>query len=163
MTDPTMPKRSHKKQPPPRVPTVRPARDTLILDNESFSSMCRALLNFSEELAGIASSLAEIRLQNFTVCSNQEALSGDIANIISRLAILEQLAQIPPAPPPSVYRPQYDHQGQPLQPPRQLPPRPDTGQPPPLREVLRGMQGVQPRKPQQQSPGFYPDNTERRK
>ena len=163
MTDPTAPRRSHKKQPPQRVPTVRPVRDTLIIDHDSFTAMCKSLLNFSEELANIASSLSEIKLQNFQIGANQEALSGDIAEIVRRLAVLEQLAQIPPAPPPSVYRPQYDHQGQPLQQPRQLPPRPDTGQPPPLRDVLRNMQGVQPREPQQQSPGFYPDNVERRK
>jgi len=153
MSDPTQPRRSHhKKAPAARMPVVRPARDTLIIDHESFTAMCRSLLNFSEELSSIARDLSEIKLQNFQVCSNQEALSGDIASIISRLAVLEQLAQTPPAP---AYRPappsQYDQHGHPMQ-PRQLPQRERGAPPPPLREMLRGMQGV----PQSSGEGFIP-------
>lgn len=165
MTDPTTPRRSHKRQPQPRVPTVRPARDTLIIDHESFQAMCRSLLNFSEELANISRDIAEIKLLNFQIGANQESLSGDIAAIMSGIARLEQLAQLPPPAPQ--YRPQYDHTGQPVRQIQQAPPQ-ARPQPIPLREMLRQMPGVpQPQQPQQQQQpqDFIPqsDNGERRR
>lgn len=156
MSDPNVTKRSHKKQ-PTRVPQLRPARDTLIIDHESFQAMCRSVLNFSEELSAIRRDIAEIKLMAFQIGANQEVTASDIAAVVSNLARIEQAMRQPP-PPPNVYRPQYDHQGQPVQPPRQLPPQQ------PFREVLRGVQGVNTG-PQQPSPGFMdqPDNGERRR
>jgi hypothetical protein len=145
MTDPsTGPRR--KKAPAARVPAVRPARDTLIIDHESFQAMCRSVLNFSEELANIRRDISDIKLQNYQIGSNQEVTAGDLAAIVSALARIEQGMRQPPQA-PNVYRPQYDHQGQPVQQPRQLPPQA------PMRDVLRGMQGVEPRQP---NPGFMP-------
>lgn len=147
MTDQTMgPRRKGKA--PGRIPTARPARDTLIIDHESFQAMCRSVLNFSEELANIRRDISEIKLQNFQIGSNQEVTAGDLQEIVRRLAVLEQLAQ-----PVQRYQPpqqQFDQHGR--QP--QLAPRQPGQQPPPLRDMLRNMQGI----PQSEQQGFIPNN-----